>query len=388
MDARTLHTRLAALAGGVAVAACVVSAVCLLLPAQSATQKGVDYGYVYSGAKSSSVDFVRANLYDDSILMLGSSEFSTPASIVPQVPAQVFGTNNYGLHAMLVGEAFDQALWHTIALGALAKDGLPRNKVVLVVSLGEFTDGGLDNASFGERFSYSLYQAFCNNRAIDGQTRAYVRQRLLEQGIDETTVRAAERSDPVATIDGSVLSLMDDLRLRGQLGAVRSSGIALASGTPSYPNWDVLRAGALEEAQRRSTTNDWGAEDGFWTRELEPALPKLKGARAEETYTNTPEYEDLNCFLNVCEKCGVQPLVVIEPTMGPYYDYIGILAQTRQAAYEHIRQIVWAHPDARLADFSDREYEKYFNFDIVHFGWTGWIDAEHAIYDFARGEQA
>jgi D-alanine transfer protein len=40
---------------------------------------------------------------------------------------------------------------------------------------------------------------------------------------------------------------------------------------------------------------------------------------------------------------------------------------------------------AKLADFSDREYEKYFLFDIVHFGWTGWIDVEQAIYEFAKG---
>jgi len=35
-----------------------------------------------------------------------------------------------------------------------------------------------------------------------------------------------------------------------------------------------------------------------------------------------------------------------------------------------------------VADFSDREYEQYFLYDIVHFGWTGWVDVEEAIYDF------
>ena len=104
---------------GVAVAAAVVAGTFVVLPQQATHDETVDYGYVYSGAKSSSVDFIKANLRDDSLLVLGSSEFSTPARTVPQIPSQVFGTNDYGLHAMLVGEAFDQCLWDSIALGAL-----------------------------------------------------------------------------------------------------------------------------------------------------------------------------------------------------------------------------------------------------------------------------
>ena len=42
----------------------------------------------------------------------------------------------------------------------------------------------------------------------------------------------------------------------------------------------------------------------------------------------------------------------------------------------------------KYVDYSDREYDEYFLFDLVHFGWTGWIDAEHAIYDFAMGGAA
>lgn len=385
MEARTLHRRLIALACGVLVAVCVVVVTCVVLPPQSATDKTRDYGYVYSGAKSSSVEFVRANMGEDSLLMLGSSEFSTPASTVAQVPAQVFGANNFGIRPMLVGEAFDQALWHAIALGALADGGLPRNKVVLVVSLGEYTDGGLDDATFGERFSYTLYQAFCNNEAIDPATRDYVRGRLVEQGIDEATIRAANREDVLGVVDGAAFSLTDDLRLRGQLGGVRTSGIPMAEGPVLVPNWDAMRQQALHEAQQRSTTNEWGAEDNFYTRELQPVLDQLAGARADETYTATPEYDDLECFLDVCDACGIEPLVIIEPCMGPYYDHIGITAETRSTAYRRICNVVAAHPSAWLADFSNHEYDRYFLFDIVHFGWTGWIDAERAIYEFAQG---
>ena len=79
--------------------------------------------------------------------------------------------------------------------------------------------------------------------------------------------------------------------------------------------------------------------------------------------------------------------MLISPVMGPYYDLIGISADTRADCYEHVRQVVAAHERAQIADFSDREYERYFLHDMVHFGWTGWIDAEHAIYDFAKGAE-
>lgn len=384
MDARTVRRRLRALLIGVAVALCVVVACAVLLPPQDAHDAQTDYGYVYSGAKSSSVDFVRANFTEDTLLVLGSSEFSTPARLVPQVPAQTMGANDYGLRLMLVGEAFDQCLWDAVALGALAKDGLPQNKVALIVGLGMFTDGGLDASTFSTRFSYTLYRAFCANAQIGPDLRERVQARLVEQGVDETTVRAGSPAFFTDAINATVLDVLDDLRLRSQLAEVRADGMPRAEGPATKPDWEALRLQALADAQRMSSTNDWGVEDAFFTEQLEPALDSLKGARAGETYTDTPEYDDLELFLDVCDACGIAPLVVVEPTLGPYYDHIGISAETRGRAYQRIRDIVAAHDAARLADFSIHEYERYFLFDIVHFGWTGWIDAQHALYEFAR----
>ena len=383
MDPKTLHRRLGALALGVVIAAAVVVGTFVVLPRQDAHDAHTDYGYVYSGAKSSSVGFVRANLKDNSLLVLGSSEFSTPARLVPQVPAAIMGTHNYGMRLMLVGEAFDQCLWDTIALGAMANEGLPNNKVAVIVGLGQFTDGGLDNATFQTRFSRSLYRAFNANGRIPANLRERVRERLAQQGVDETTLRSALPSDPVDAVDATVFDAMDDLKLRNQLNDVRASGIPLAEGPVETPNWDALHEEALLDAERMSTNNEWGVEDAFYTSQLAPALESLAGARGGETYTNTPEYDDLNLFLSVCEACGISPMVVIQPSLGPYYDHIGISQQTRADAYEHIRSVVASHPTARLADFSNREYERYFMFDIVHFGWTGWIEAQKALYDFA-----
>ena len=114
MDPRTVRARLRALVAGIIIAVLVIGLVTSRIPSQTDGAGQADYGYVYSGAKAEAVDFVRANLTESSILVFGSSEFSTPADTVPQVPSQVFGLHNYGVKPMLLGEAFDQALYNIL----------------------------------------------------------------------------------------------------------------------------------------------------------------------------------------------------------------------------------------------------------------------------------
>ena len=384
MDSRTLHTRLAALVVGAAVAVVAVVCAFVLFPNQAIVRERIDYGYVYSGTKSSSVDFVESALTDESLIVFGSSEFSTPRRVVPQVPGQVFGTADYGVRLMLVGEAFDQSLWHTMALGAFEGAGIPQRKVAIIATPGWFTDGGQDADTFGTRFSYSLYRAFAANPHVPDDAKAYVRKRLLEQGIDEVTVNAAAPTLPQDYLNGWVIGALDDLKLRQGLVEVRGKGTELVDAAePAVPDFAAMRAEAAKMGAEKSTTNDWGLEDAFYREQLEPALPDLKDSRAGETYSDTPEYDDLSCFLDVADACGVKVLVVLAPESGPYYDYIGIDAETRKGCYDRVREVVASHK-AQLADFSEREYEKYFLFDIVHFGWTGWIDVEQSLYEFAR----
>ena len=385
MEAKLLHTRLISLLIGVLVALAAVLAICFALPAQADVDENVDYGYVYSGVKSSSVPFMKAAMDDASLLMFGSSEFSTPARIVPQVPAAVFGKTDYGLHLMLVGEAFDQSLWHTIALGACAQEGVPRNKVVIFVGPGWFADGGVDASTFATRFSYALYAGFCANEAIPEETKAYVRERLSELGVGDTELNAAEPMLPQDYLNSTAFDTIGDLKTRQGLDEVRAKGIADAPLASAPPDFKVLREQALDDAHHMSTNNEWGLEDHFYTDKLEPVLEDLKGARAGETYSDTSEYDDLDCFLDVADACDIEVLVVIEPELGPYYDYIGIPPETRKACYDRIREVALSH-SAQIADFSDSEYEKYFMYDIVHFGWLGWVDAEESVWNFAMGD--
>ena len=348
-----------------------------------------NYGYVASGAKSSSPAFTMKGAPDDAMLLFGSSELSTPASIIPEVPAMVFGFGNYGVNLAYVGEAYDQSLWQSIAVGAYA-ERTKNKKIAIIVSPGWFEDGGLDNETFKLRFSYNLYRQFCKNPQISQANKEYVAKRLAEQGIDDTAINAGLGSTPVDWVNDFVLGAMNDLQIRKDLKDIRPLGIEEADvdgdiNAETYP-FAELREEALGEAEAASTNNDWGREDSYYTENVADNYDRLKGLRADQTFSRTPEYADFSHLLQICKEAGLEPLVIISPLHGPFNDHVGISQETRQQCYDHIKAIC-ENEGVQVADFTDREYEKYFLFDTVHFGWTGWVDVEEAIYDFVNQAQ-
>lgn len=359
----------------------------MLLPSQSYVGSGRNYGYVYSGAKSSSPDFALASSPEDSVLLFGSSELSTPESLIPQVPSAVFGQNDYGLDLQFIGEAYDQSLWHAIAAGAYASRlGEDQRKVAIIVSPTWFADGGLDGETFKMRFSYSLFREFCDNPAISDSSKRYLAQRLLEQGLDEATVAAGLGGNVVADLNDWVLGAISDLQLRADLGDVRPMGMPAKEQTseePAKPDFESMRADAVLDAEQ-SSNNDWGYDADFWSKNIDGRQDILRDTQANETYQDTPEYEDLAFFLQVCKEAGLEPMVIISPVSGPFFDLVGLNEETRRACYDRILSIC-ENADVPVADFSDKEYEEYFLHDIVHFGWTGWLAAEEAIYDHVKG---
>ncbi len=361
-----------------------IAILCALLPAQSDGGEGdKDYGYVYSGVKSASVDFTCSTMVDDAILLFGSSELSTPPSLISEVPAVVFGQQACGLDLVYIGEAYDQSLWQAIAAGAYAPR-LENKKVALIVSPSWFFDGGLDNSLFKTRFSYSLYRQFMDNPYLSDVTKDYVRTRLAEQGVDSSVVAAGAREGALGACNDFFYSFMDDLKLRSDLRAVREKGFEHPVGGNQEPAFGAMRTYALEEAAGKSTNNDWGYDDASYTSNVGANLDELRGKHADETMADTPEYDDFGLFLRVCRESGLEPLVIVAPLSGDYYDWVGVDASTRRAAYDHMLKIASAY-GVQVADFTDREYEKYFLHDMVHFGWTGWVDVEQALYTFALG---
>lgn len=341
------------------------------------------YDYTYASGKSESVDFVLANKSDDGYLCFGSSEWYISKNLVEMCPQAVFGENVTGVDMTYLGEGYDQSLWQAIAAGAYAPK-VNNKKVMIVVSPQWFFKNNGDQSKFYTKFNYSLYRQFCQNQSISHETKDYVRQRVLALGIDSGQVAAANRDNPVAALNDVVYAKGDELSLRSKLANVisispKKSTTRTTGQSTGEPDWDSLMIQAEADGEAACTNNDYGIYDAYWEKN-HTYMPELF-----QNFTEADdEYQDLRCFLKVCQECGLEPLVTILPVHGQWYDIADVTQEMRAAYYQQIRDIC-NDAGVAYADFSSCEYERYFLCDTVHPGWKGWVRIEHAFYDFING---
>lgn len=156
------------------------------------------------------------------------------------------------------------------------------------------------------------------------------------------------------------------------------------SGSASYvPDWSALYELAEKEGEEQNQ-NEFFIDDAAYKR-LVPHLPKKKGVSSDAVkgYQTGPEFDDLRCFLTVCRELGVEPMIVVVPVNGYYYDYTGFPKEARQAYYAKVKGIAEEY-GAKVADFSDQEYTKYFFEDRVHLGKKGWLMVNESLYEFYK----
>lgn len=370
---------------GLVAIALVMGGVCCALPRQGdvADQTRL-YDYVYSGTKSESVDFTTTNMGDDGILTFGTSELYISSPLVNQCPQKVFGESVSGVDMTYVGEAFDQSLWQAIAAGAYAPAAKNR-KVVLMLSPQWFFKGNGQQSKLSSKFSYQLYKGFLENDSISDDTKAYVRQRLETLGVDGTQIAAANDDTFVDAINDAAYQFSNDLRIRSKIdalvkGSPKNSPTRSAGEPTGEPDWDALLSDAQAQGEQSCTNNDYGIHDAYWDKNSQ-----YKSEQNQDFVHADDEWADFQCFLKVCREAGLEPLVVILPMHGVWYDEMGVTSDIRAQFYDQARSLC-DEAGVAYADFSSCEYEKYFLCDTVHPGWIGWVRIEHAVYDFVNGQ--
>lgn len=341
------------------------------------------YDYVYAAGKSENADFVLANMSDDGHLVFGTSEFYISKDKVSMCPQAVFGENVTGVDMTFIGEAYDQSLWQAIAAGAYGSRVMSK-KVMIVVSPQWFFKGNGAQGTFSSKFSYSLYRAFMQNGDISDETKAAVRRRCEELGVDSKKLAAGARDTPLDAINDVAYAAIDSWQLRTKIENIvdlaPSKTDRRTAGEPTgEPDWEALLAAATAEGEASCTNNDYGIYDDCYARNGQYLT------EAGQNFSQADdEYADLRLFLRVCEEVGLEPLVCILPVHGSWYDRAGVSTEERAGFYQRVRDIC---DDAGVAyaDFSSCEYEKYFLCDTVHPGWRGWVKIERAFYRWVNG---
>ncbi|MDR2587034.1 MAG: D-alanyl-lipoteichoic acid biosynthesis protein DltD, partial [Coriobacteriales bacterium] len=204
-------------------------------------------------------------------------------------------------------------------------------------------------------------------------------------GINQQRARGIEQGTPLSFFDELGYSFVEDIQLRRAKQRAVAEGIYpnKTEAALGGPDWNALLEDATLAGEKACAGNDFGIETGYWNTYIADDFVALEDSKALSRFMPSPELDDLRLFLQVCQENDVEPLLVIVPVNGWWYDYAGHPQADRMALYQAIRDLC-DEMDTRYADFSGHEYEEYFLFDIMHLGWRGWVQVEQAIEAYSR----
>lgn len=360
---------------------------------QELTANNPRYGTWINQYKDKSHDAVAGNIEEDTMLLLGSSEFYHGRSSKYH-PSRIFREQN--MNVMCIGAAYNQSLSHAITLGSIGPK-LESRKAVLIVSPSWFKKDGVACNAFDGKFSESQYAAMLDNQSLSQETKKAIAERTEELLAGNDTVKeAVKRYNRIYIGDGGNLYDVAVGSLRRAFVNDRDNYRALAAWNaaggkknPEYkkcdkkknaPGWRMLQKDAQEEflSQRE---NPFYMTEKVYEEKFRPYLSNLKNISADKSYAQSPEYGDLELFLKVCREQDVEVMLLILPLNGYWYDYMGFPREGRDACINKVEAIASDY-GVETCNLYGESYTKGFFRDAVHPAAKGWVAVNEKIYEF------
>nr|WP_315023379.1 D-alanyl-lipoteichoic acid biosynthesis protein DltD [uncultured Aminipila sp.] len=342
--------------------------------------------------KFNSPDAIKANLNKNSIVVFGSSEFQHGQKTIYH-PKAMF--KDFEFNPMLIGAGYYQSLEHAITLASIGEN-IHTKKVVLLLSPTWFKKEGVIDTAFASRFSESSYLEMLKNDNLSPETKEYIKERtnkLLQ--VDQATLNRVNIYNRV--LMGERPSLMDDLSYnvykqflmeKERQGVILQAKLANLKANQNEGNqdknldWNNYMVKAEEQGEKNNKNPFYMTPRGYMKVEyrLKSGIcPNKKPAK--NCYVDSPEYDDFRCFLDICKQLHIEPLIVMLPVNGYWYDYTGFPAETRTKYYDNIKTITKGY-GVESVDLSDEEYTKYFFEDSIHLGGKGWVTVNEVLYNY------
>lgn len=293
--------------------------------------------------------------------------------------------NGEQMNILSIGGGNFQSLHHAITLGALS-DSISSGKIALFLSPQWFDEDGSAPAAFAARMSENALLDFLSNKKISDEQKQYVLDRveslLAESPIQQARVQKYKKAfhNPISAdwIYMQILNAYWDYRAEfeayQQLDAVNNN-------VPHYDldaiDFDAVLELAEQQGKESCTNNDFGIRDDYWSAYVESTYEAGEVVDKRQVFTQSPEYDDLKCFLNIADELGLEVILVSIPVNGRWYAYCGELCDEY---YQNIRDISAQYSNVQLVDMSIYEDEPYFFRDIMHLGWKGWARINEVLY--------
>ena len=293
--------------------------------------------------------------------------------------------NSEDMNVITIGTGHFQSLHHIMGLGAIS-DAIASKKVALFLSPQWFVPEGVLKEVFPSRFSEDLLLGFLDNENISETNKQYVLDRTLELLSESPTqygrVEQYKKGfeNPWGT-NGIYMKIMDGfwkIRAKYQVyKQIDDMQLSLPKADLENMNYEELLKLAQEQGEKACTNNEFGVYDEYWNTYVKEVYEEGPVEKEKQIYTDSPEYEDLRCFLNVAEELGLEVILVSIPVNELWSDYQG---ERCDVYYENIRKIAGEYNCVNLLDMTEFGDEKYFFKDVMHLGWKGWARINEALY--------
>lgn len=332
------------------------------------------------------------SLEEKDMMLYGSSELGT--TFIQQHPNNFYKDKIRDYNINIIGRGHYQTLIHSINVGAL-DDSKKTKKIGLIISPQWFTKEGISKEGFKANFSELQFYEFMDNKEISKDTKVKLCKRVRQlisrdsKSINMWIYSSLYMQD--SFIASSVLNIFKPyyyikkqvlytLDLKQSLDMIDNGNKEnkKANVNKSNINWKEELYSAEQQGKEACTNNEYGIYDKYFEKYIKKDYSSLKGSSKNESYTDSPEFEDLNLFMQICKEINVEPLIISVPVHGKLYDYLEFDKLDRKEYYGKIRKIAESN-NASLLDLSEYEYEKYFLCDKMHLGWKGWIRINEGI---------
>ena len=339
--------------------------------------------YLTNDYKFNSLEAAKACLTDSNtdknILVLGSSELSSFYTEMMN-----YGNSNFNMY--LIGRGYTQSLQSTLSLGAI-------KKVVLILSPQWFSKTAtLNSEKFASKFQKHTFHSFVKNKDISLETRKkivnIVKPLEMSDKAELKKINAYEKVylNNFNLVDWIHLGIVDNINNTKQnkelIKIIKDINVNQQNKLLfEKVDFEKLIDNTDKIGKEECTNNMFQIQDTYYNQYIKEKMDIYKDYLSYEDFSNTQEYQHFELFLSVCNELNIQPLIISVPVNGWWYDYIGVSKEEREEYYQDIRDICEKY-NAKIADFSDYEYENYFLKDIMHLGKKGWVKISEAIYQY------
>ena len=352
------------------------------------SDNSIRYGTSYEKYKSR--DILASNITPNTLVLLGSSELVATKDEAYH-PNRIFNYKDFNI--MQIGTSYSQNIVQASTLGSI-ESAMTKRKVAIIESVQWYEKDGIHPDAFLNKASQEHIFNTLANEKLSKETKEKLINRIIEitNGNKQQNEIYRKYKDVLVENKGNIIE-KKLLELDTKLYAFKlKQNFYKNQGKADYPlsgeimptyDWEQMTKKFVEDVEKKTDNNDYAVDNHYYNTYLKKRYESLKDSNKDLSYLESPEYSDFEIFLTVAKELGIEVEVIIFPVNGKWNDYTGVSKAMREQTYKNIEGLANQY-GSKVLNYGNREYEKYFLFDVMHVGVKGWMEVEKELYTFGK----